>query len=672
MLRHRAQSEAARPRGFRRIWPSGTLSLKLREVPDRSPTAAAISCSLSFLIALRAKSNVEHPWGAEVNSIKSTSILLCVFLATSVCLSQQDSLANQNGQASTEANPVDQVMRTTKAIDYRQGSKSEILVKGTDLMPEAEGKATVHTKSGATQIAVDVDHLKPATTFGLEYLTYVLWAISPEGVPSNLGELIEKGGKATIHASTPMQAFALVVSAEPYFAVTQPSDKVVAENSTEGKLQGWLRPIDVKYEALPSTVYNAQVSPITEPVYGIDKNVPLSLKEARNAVRIAKESKAEQYAPTALDRAQELLGQADTYYKNKQNDKAIATVAREATQAAEAARVDAIKGEQQAKIDQQRKAIEDRAAKAEAEAQQESQQAQQAEAEAQAQAQQTEQAEAARRNAEQQAQQAQVAALAAAAAAQQAQQQMQQEASNGQQVQAAQQSSAQQAQQQADQARQQAAAAQQRAQEQEQAAQQAEQQLQQEQAAAQQAQQQLQQAQQAQQQAQQQAEAEQRQLQQTQQQLQQAQNEKEQVRQRLLAQLNQVLQTRDSARGLIVNMPDVLFQTNSATLTGNARERLAKVAGILIAYPEIHVEVDGYTDNTGRAGYNQQLSQQRADTVRGFLVQQGVPSSTVEARGFGPSDPVASNDTPQGRQQNRRVNLVVSGEAIGAELRQPH
>jgi outer membrane protein OmpA-like peptidoglycan-associated protein len=620
-----------------------------------------------------------HFRSTAVKSIKSISILLCFFCVTSLCWSQQDRATDQGSQASAESNPVKQVMRSTKAIDYRQGSKSEILLKGTDLMTEAAGKAAVSTKSGATQITVDVNHLKPATTFGLEYLTYVLWAISPEGVPSNLGELIEKGGKASVHASTPMQAFALVVAAEPYFAVTQPSDKIVAENSTTGpKLQGWLRPIDVKYEVLPTSVYNSQVVPITEPVYGIDKHVPLSLKEARNAVRIAKQANAQQYAPSALDRAQQLLSQADTYYKNKQNDKAIATVAREATQTAEAARVSSIKAEQQAKIDKERKAAEDRATKAEADAQQQSRQAQQAEAQAQAQAQQTGRAEAARRNAEQQAQQAQAAAVAAAAAAQQAQQQMQQEAANGQQVQSDQQAGAQQAQQQADQARQQAAAAEQRAQDQERAAQQAEQQLQQQQAAAQQAQQQLQQAQQqlgqaqnAQQQAQQQAQADEQQLQQTQQQLQQAQTDKDQLRQRLLGQLNEVLQTKDSARGLIVNMPDVLFHINSATLKSDARERLAKVAGILIAYPDIHVEVDGYTDNTGSANYNQQLSEQRADTVRHYLVQQGVPSASVDAKGFGPSDPVASNDTPQGRQQNRRVDLVVSGESIGAQLREP-
>jgi outer membrane protein OmpA-like peptidoglycan-associated protein len=238
-------------------------------------------------------------------------------------------------------------------------------------------------------------------------------------------------------------------------------------------------------------------------------------------------------------------------------------------------------------------------------------------------------------------------------------------------VQAAQQAAAQQAAAQAEQARQQAEAAQQRAQEQERAAQAAEQQLQQQQSIAQETRQQLQQEQVARQQAEQHAQVSQEQLQQTQQQLTQAQTDKEQVRLRLLGQLNEVLQTKDSARGLIVNMPDVLFNVNSATLKTAARERLAKVAGILIAYPDIHVEVDGYTDNTGSLDYNEQLSRERADTVRSYLVQQGVPSSSIEAMGFGPNDPIASNDTPQGRQQNRRVNLVVSGQSIGAQLHLP-
>jgi outer membrane protein OmpA-like peptidoglycan-associated protein len=590
--------------------------------------------------------------------MKSSNWNLANILFVSLCLTATGWSQQEGGEAQSVPSSIQADERplthSTKAIDYRQGSKSEIEFKGTSLMPEATGKADVSTKSSTTQINAKLENLKPANRFGLQYLSYVLWAISPEGVPSNLGELIVKDGKSEVRATTPMQAFALIVTAEPYFAVTQPSEKVVAENQLGTNVQGAPRTISVNYEALPAVAYSSQVQPIQEPVYGIDTRVPLSLKEARNAVRIAKDAHADEYASSSLQRAQQLLNQADDYYKRKQNDKAIATVAKEATQAAEAARVMALKAEQQAKIDEEKRVNQENLEKAQAQAESQAQHAQQAEA--------------ARQDAEQQAAKAQAAAQQAATAAQTAQQQLQQQVNSGQQVQADQQAAAQQAQAQAEQAREQAAAAQQRAQEQERSAQQAEQELRQEQAAAQQTQQQLQQEQAARQQAEVQAQSSQQQLQQTQQQLTQAQGEKEQVRQRLLGQLNQVLQTKDSARGLIVNMPDVLFNVNSATLKPTARERLAKVAGILIAYPDIHVEVDGYTDNTGSLDYNQQLSQQRADTVRSYLAQQGVPSSSIEAKGFGPNDPVASNDSPQGRQQNRRVNLVVSGESIGARL----
>jgi outer membrane protein OmpA-like peptidoglycan-associated protein len=138
----------------------------------------------------------------------------------------------------------------------------------------------------------------------------------------------------------------------------------------------------------------------------------------------------------------------------------------------------------------------------------------------------------------------------------------------------------------------------------------------------------------------------------------------------MLQQLNQVLETKDSARGLIVSMPDVLFDTGKADLKPTARERLAKVAGILIAYPDIHVEIDGYTDSTGSLEFNERLSQERADAVRSYLSSQGVGSAAITTQGFGPSQPIASNDTASGRQQNRRVELVVSGSSIGEAAQQ--
>ena len=146
---------------------------------------------------------------------------------------------------------------------------------------------------------------------------------------------------------------------------------------------------------------------------------------------------------------------------------------------------------------------------------------------------------------------------------------------------------------------------------------------------------------------------------------QQAEKEKQELRARLLQQLNSVLATRDTARGLIANMSDVLFKTGSYELAPGARERLAKVSGILLAYPSLHVQIEGHTDSVGGEEYNQTLSENRANAVKDYFVQQGISADSIEARGFGKTQPIATNDTPEGRQQNRRVELVLSGEAIG-------
>jgi outer membrane protein OmpA-like peptidoglycan-associated protein len=151
---------------------------------------------------------------------------------------------------------------------------------------------------------------------------------------------------------------------------------------------------------------------------------------------------------------------------------------------------------------------------------------------------------------------------------------------------------------------------------------------------------------------------------------QQADSEKAEMRARLSTQLNLILQTRDSARGLIVNMSDVLFDTGKYSLKPGAREKLAKVAGILLAYPGINVQVGGYTDNVGGDEMNQALSEHRAGSVRDYLIESGVNSNSVTARGYGNTEPVATNDNSTGRQQNRRVELVVSGEIIGTPVKQ--
>jgi len=448
------------------------------------------------------------------------------------------------------------VSRSTQAVDYHHKGTTKVDLRGTDLSSQIQGKAQVEGKAGGVKVDLDIAHLPPANSFGLAYLTYVLWAITPEGRPRNLGELIVKDGKSALHTTTDLQAFALIVTAEPYFAVTEPSDLVVAQNVIRRDTKGAVEPVDVRFELISRDTYNSQVQPINQPVYEVSNTTPLDLLEARNAVRIAKDAGAGQYSPSELQKAQDLLNQAEDYYRRKQGTGPIGTAAREAAQTAEEARLMSLKREQDEQAEQERKAAADRAAKAQADAQ------------------------------------------AQQAAAAQAQAQAAQSQAEAQQAEQARQEAAQQAQQ-AEQARQQAEA------------------------------------------------------------------DKAQIRARMLQQLNQVLSTKDTARGLIVSMPDVLFDTGKADLRPTARERLAKVAGILLAYPDIHVEVDGYTDSTGSLEFNERLSQQRAESVRSYLASQGVNQSSITTQGFGPNNPIASNDTSAGRQHNRRVELVVTGSSIG-------
>ena len=487
------------------------------------------------------------------------------------------------------------VSRTTKAVDYRhRGGSTRIDLNGTELMPQASGEARVESKTGRLEVQAKLSGMEPANKFGLEYLTYVLWAITPEGRANNLGEVIVKDGKAELHATTGLQAFGLIITAEPYFAVTQPSDLVVAQNIVRPDTKGRVEAIDVRYELLPRGLYAAQVEPLRDVVYGIDAKAPLDLFEARNAVRIARAAQAEKYASTTFAKAEQDLKQAEDYYRRKQGRTPIGTVAREAAQTAEEARLISLRRQEEERAQREREAAAAREAQAKAETEAETQRREHAESERAS-------AEQAKAEAEHSQQQAELAAQKAAQEKQEA------EAAEAAAL----------AQQQALQA------------ENEKARTLAE-------------------------------EAERGR--------QKAETDKAELRARLLQQLNAILVTRDTARGLIATMPDVLFETNSFVLRPAARESLAKVAGILLAYPDLRLEVDGHTDSTGSDAYNQQLSEKRAASVRDYLAKQGIPIASVSVLGFGKTQPVASNATAAGRQQNRRVELVVSGEVIGTPI----
>jgi len=519
------------------------------------------------------------------------SVLVLLGLDT-MGVAQQDQVEPMEKTPVFRANVVS---RTTKAVDYRhRGGSTRVDLKGTELMPQASGEARVESKAGRVEIDAKLSGMEPANKFGLEYLTYVLWAITPEGRANNLGEVLLDDGKSELRVTTGLQAFGLIVTAEPYFAVTQPSDLVVAQNVIRKDTKGREEGIDVRYELLPRGLYASQVEPLRDVVYGIDTKAPLDLFEARNAVRIARSAKAETYATSSFAKAEQDLKQAEDYYRRKQGRTPIGTVAREAVQTAEEARVMSLKRQEEERVEKEKEAAAAREAQAKAEAEAETKRREQAETERAS----AEQAKAAAELAKQQAD------LAAQKAAQEKQE--------------------------ADAAKAAALAQQQAlAAENEKARAQAE-------------------------------EAERGR--------QKAEAEKAEMRARLLQQLNSVLVTRDTARGLIATMPDVLFETNSFSLRPAARERLAKVAGILLAYPDLRLEVDGHTDSVGSDAYNQQLSEKRAASVRDYLAQQGIPISSVVVMGFGKTQPIASNATMAGRQQNRRVELVVSGEVIGTKI----
>ncbi len=521
---------------------------------------------------------------------------LAVLFGTAALAIAQTQLA-----ASAATPAATSVSRTLKAMHFRTGSSVKIDFHSTELLQGASGEAKIEGKKANLTIDAKFQGMEEATKFGLEFLTYVLWAISPEGRAVNLGEVTPEHGNAHVKAATDMQTFGLIVTAEPYFAVTQPGNTVVLENVLpEGAAQG--ENIEAKYELLGRGTYSATNEKIQGAIFGIDRSTPMELFEARNAVRIAHIAAGDKYATSILAKADQQLTQAETSYRQKQGKSAIESAARETTQTAEEARVMSVK--QRAEDEAQAKAAADKAAAEAREAQ--------AKAEAEAEAKRRADAEAAQKQAEEAKAEAQKAQAEAEQAAQEAARQQAEaekakaEAVAQQQQLAAETAKAQQAAAQSDQLRQQA-----------------------------------------------------------EQQRQQAEKEKQELRARLLQQLNTVLSTRDTARGLIANMSDVLFKTGSFELAPGARERLAKVSGLLLAYPSLHVQVEGYTDSVGTDEYNQTLSEQRAGAVRDYFVQQGVTADSIEAHGFGKTQPIASNDTLEGRQQNRRVELVLSGDAIG-------
>ena len=512
------------------------------------------------------------------------------------------------------------VARTIKSVTYRPNSgQTTIGMQGTPLIPLAKGQLRVQNKQGVTYIEGEISKLEPATKFGGPFLTYVLWAITPEGSVNNLGEVLVNGSSARIKATTNQQSFGLILTAEPYFAITVPSEMVVVENTILPETLGKIEAVDAKYELLERGKYESGVFEALR----IDPKVPLELYQARNAARIGEWLGIDKYATESWAKAQIELKNAEGYQSRKDsNRKSVQMTARDAVQIFEDARVIGLKRMDEERLANERRVAQERQARARAEAEAEAQrrkeeeEARKREEEARRRAELEREVEAARRErAEAEKMKAELAT------AQEAQRRAEAEAARARAV--------------AEQELARKAAEESRRREDE---------------------------------ARQSAEMARKSAEQARLLAEQAAREKAELRARLLQQFNAVLDTRDTERGLVVNMGDVLFDTGSFTLRQLAREKLARLSGIVLNYPGLKLEAEGHTDNVGGEAFNQKLSEQRAGAVRDYLLSQGIPAEQITSSGKAFSMPVADNKTAAGRQQNRRVELIVSGEVIGTKI----
>jgi len=496
---------------------------------------------------------------------KSFFCLITVSLAASMAA----------GQAQQTVPDSNLTTKSVKAIGYRVGGGStKVDLKGTELMSAASGEAKVEAKPGATTIEVSLIGMTQPSTLGAEFLTFVLWVVTPDGRSGNTGEIIiNKNGEGKLKATTPAQTFALIVTAEPYFAIRFPSEMVTLENDTRKNTKGQIFPVN-DFKLMRRAQYEKLGNPLA--MTPDLERVPLQLYEARNAVDIAKSRGADKDAPEIFPKATGSLQLAENALASKADKKDIVSKAGQAIQFAEDARALAAQRQNEARIAADREAAAAKA-KSEAEAKAAEEAKRQAELTAAKEAQMKAEAEAAAVKAKAEADAASAKAKAEADALK---------------------------------AKEEAAR----------------------------------------------AEAE------------RSRKAAAELRAQLLDQFNRVLETRDTPRGLVVNMGDVLFDFGKYNLRSEAREKLAKLTGIVLAHPGLKLAVEGHTDSVGGDEANQKLSEQRADVVRQYLIGEGLPDASVSSQGFGKTSPVADNDTASGRQKNRRVEIVVSGEVIGEKI----
>jgi len=472
------------------------------------------------------------------------------------------------------------IQRTVDAINYQyRADPTKIDFRGTVLLPSAKGDATVASKEGRTEIDAKFEGLDAPQRFGPEYLSYVLWAITPDGAPHNLGEIVPNGSNhGHLPVTTDLQAFGLIVTAEPYASVRHPGDVVVLQNEVRPDTIGSIQPVIAKVELMPRGHYTWNV-PTSESA-GVASAPKVSMSryqailqtyEAQNAIGIATSAGAQQYAPDVLAKAQQELAQAQQLQSTKGNDDMIVQHARAATEIAEDSRIIAERHQQDAALVAAREdtaQAQQAKLEAEAKADREKERADDAQAQAQMEREARERAEADARLARQQAEQATVVEVQPAPTTHPAQPAI--------------------VPQQTDQ-----------------------------------------------------------------------QTDARQVRAQLLQRLNKAIVTHDTPRGLDATLNDADFDRGQLRQT--SATACYRLAAVLAAHPELRVSVEGNSDTPEGS----ESARQRAQAVAAALTSAGVSPSRVSSQSFGNSRLLVSNATEQGRMENRRVEIVITGDEIG-------
>jgi outer membrane protein OmpA-like peptidoglycan-associated protein len=474
------------------------------------------------------------------------------------------------------------VERTVKAVDYQyRRGPTPIDFRGTVLLPKAKGDATVESKAGRTEIDARFDHVEAPSRYGSEYLTYVLWAITPQGHAKNLGEVLPgSSDHARLHVTTDLQAFGMLVTAEPYSAVRQPSDVVVMENEVRPETIGSIEQIQARYELLPRGEYTYNVPSDFQNAVAQGERLPmdryealLELYQAQNAVQIARSMDADRYAPDVFNKAEALFRTAQDFQLRRADRSTVVTAARHAAQTAEDARAITVKRKQDEQLAQAQQQVareqelrareQELRVKAEAEAQA-------ARSQSSADRMQLDEERSSRQRAEAEAAAARAVPPPPAPVETQTVVQVQAPGPDYQ---------------------------------------------------------------------------------------------KTEARVRLQQELSSALPTLDTPRGLVVTLPDTDFR--GAGLNPAVYGRLLRVAAVVAAHPGLYVAIDGHTDSAFSESRAEEFSYQRAAAVRDELTRAGVPVNSMSTRGLGSSRPLVSNATASGREQNRRVEITISGDSIG-------